>query len=565
MIVFFCLMILYPAIKTPAGQQADSVIEEPVITGKCIIPSCPEWVHNTVFYQIYPQSFYDSDGNGIGDLQGIIEKLPYLKWLGINAIWLNPFFESPFRDAGYDISDYQKVARRYGTNEDAKRLFEEAHKLGIRILFDFVVNYTSDQHPWFKGFSEPVPNKYWNWYVGRPTWAPGFNTEYNNFIRGFCDRDIAYCPAFFLHQPKLNHGFLKPDPNQSWQLPVNHPDVIAMQDELIRVLKYWMDMGADGFRADMAGDVNKRFWQRCRAILDKDYPDAFMIAEYSYPISAIAEGFHADFMHWTPQYKDLTGWASKADFDKAFFNKTGKGNITEFLKDYMHHWKGTKAKGYACVPIANHDMSRMRNYGRTQKDLEILFAFLFTSPGVPFIWQGEEIGMKQLNGVQDSIDYSIRTLEGAYGGRAGNRTPMQWGSSANFGFSTAAPKRLYLPMDPSPDAPNVEAQKNDPHSLLNCVRKLIQLKRTEPALAAYAEFVPLYAKKSAYPFVYARANSNEVILVVLNPAGRAVTAEFVFPTAHLKLLAGKKIRITRLNSTLQIEVPGQTYSIYKVK
>ena len=178
-------------------------------------------------------------------------------------------------------------------------------------------------------------------------------------------------------------------------------------------------------------------------------------------------------------------------------------------------------------------------------------------PGVPFIYYGDEIGMRQLSG--------IKTKEGAHGGRAGDRTPMQWSSAANAGFSTAEPEKLYFPVDSSSDAPNVAAQENDPDSLLNCVRKLIQLKHTKRALAAYAEFVPFYFKDNTYPFVYARASGEEILLVILNPAAKTVSAEFAFPVAYsqLNLLDGKEVQVERDNKTLRIKVPGQTYAIYQ--
>ena len=541
--------------KTPA----------PVITGRDIIPNCPEWVHHAVVYQIYPQTYYDSDGDGIGDLNGISRKLDYLKALGVDAIWINPFFESPFRDAGYDISDYYRVAPRYGTNQDAKELFHQAHEKGLKVLFDYVISYTSIDHPWFKASCNPVPNKYTNWYIWtNSTWFPGME-KYQNFIQGFCDRNGNYLPNFFYHQPALNFGYCNPDPNQPWQLPADHPDVNALKQELKNVLRFWMNMGADGFRADMAGSLVKQdtenksaiFWREIRNLMNTEYPNAFTVSEWSHPISAIDGGFHADFLHWCREYSDLLGQGGDAEFQRAYFNKAGRGNITAFLKLYMEHLNGTRGRGYICVPIGNHDLSRIASHGRTTQDLKIIFAFELTMPGVPFIYYGDEIGMRQLSG--------IKTKEGAYGGRAGDRTPMQWSSAANAGFSTAEPEKLYFPVDSSSDAPNVAAQENDPDSLLNCVRKLIQLKHTKRALAAYAEFVPLYAKDNTYPFVYARASGEEVLLVILNPAAETVSAEFAFLVAYrqLNLLDGKEVQVARANTTLRIKVPGQTYAIYE--
>ncbi|MDP4202107.1 MAG: alpha-amylase family glycosyl hydrolase, partial [Bacteroidota bacterium] len=159
-VLFFIFLALV------ASQRAESQVQDAAhITGAYTVPDCPDWAKNAVFYQIYPQTFYDSDGDGIGDLKGITQKLDYIKSLGVDAIWLNPFFESPFCDAGYDISDYYKVAHRYGTNNDAKTRFAESHKRGLHVLFDFVASYTSMEHPWFKASAQQQKNRYSNWYI----------------------------------------------------------------------------------------------------------------------------------------------------------------------------------------------------------------------------------------------------------------------------------------------------------------------------------------------------------------------------------------------------------------
>jgi len=187
----------------------------------------------------------------------------------------------------------------------------------------------------------------------------------------------------------------------------------------------------------------------------------------------------------------------------------------------------------------------------------MIIAWGLTMPGVPFLYYGNEIGMRQLE--------NLPQIEGCYKPRAGARTPMQWTGGKNLGFSTATPSRLYLPVDPAPDAPNVAAEEKDPNSLLNRVRKLIRLKHTEPALAAYANFVPLYARENTYPFVYARASGEETLLMIFNPAARDTTASFTFPVEYreLKLLAGKTVPVTKDGQTLNLAVPGQTYAIYQ--
>jgi glycosidase len=554
------------------------------ITGKCMVPDCPAWANNAVFYQIYPQTYYDSNGDGIGDLQGIIQKMDYIKSLGVDAIWLNPFFESPFCDAGYDISDYYKVAPRYGTNDDAKKLFEEAHKRGMKVIFDYVVTYTSIENPWFKASSKQESNKYSNWYIWTDNIWMNPPKEYQDaFIKGFGERNGQYMRNFYYCEPALNYGFALPDTLQKWELPTNHPDIMAMREEMKKVLRFWMDMGADGFRADMAGALvktaniegnpqffnshensTKEFWKEIRTILKNEYPQAFMVAEWSHPVSALDGCFNADFFHWFDGYNDLfqkESWRILNGYSEghSYFDVEGKGNIMHFLKNYMEQYTPTKDKGYICLPLGNHDNARLGNK-RSNDDLEIIYAFGLTMPGVPFIYYGNEIGMKQL-------PTNWPQVEGAYRPRNGARTPMQWTSGANLGFSTATADKLYLPVDTAKLAPNVESQEKDPNSLLNRTRKLIALHHSEPAFSDYAEFVPLYAKENTYPFIYARAKENDVAIVMLNPSGKEVTAEFELNIPYKKTitLAGKTLKLKKSGTKISVNMPGQSYSIVKLQ
>lgn len=573
-------LVLFTAIITSINiieAQNTSAVE---ITGKYIIPNSPKWVNNAVFYQIYPQTYYDSNGDGIGDLNGIIMKLDYVKSLGVDAIWLNPFFESPFCDAGYDVSDYYKVAPRYGTNDDAKRLFAEAHKRGLKVIFDYVVSYTSIEHPWFKESAKQDTNKYSNWYIWNDnTWKNAPDAYKDAFIKGYSRRNGQFMRNFYWCQPALNFGFAKPD--EPWMLPTNHPDVLALRAELKRVLRFWMDMGADGFRADMAGalvknanisgndqffnardEATKQFWQEIRQIFITEYPDAFMVAEWSGPKDALDNAFHADFFHWFAGYNDLTqkeSWRILNGYSEghSFFDSEGKGNIMNFINSYMEQYLATRDKGYIIIPLGNHDNARI-NIKRTPKELEMIYAFALTMPGIPFIYYGNEIGMKQL----DNMPF----VEGAYMPRAGNRSPMQWTSGKNLGFSISDPRNLYLPVDPSPDAPNVEVQDKDMASLLNKTRFLIALRKQEPALAGASEFVPVYANENTYPLVYARSAGNEVIIALFNPADRIEKAAFRLNiwAKGFRLLAGDKIRLSNKGQEYTVEMPSISYSVYKV-
>jgi glycosidase len=577
------IMLIVLILIIGCGETKEKVlsIESAEITGEYSIPSCPDWLHTAVFYQIYPQTFYDSNGDGVGDLEGIIQKLDYVKSLGVDGFWINPFFESPFNDAGYDVSNYYKVAPRYGTNDDAKRMFEEAEKRGLKVLFDYVISYTSIEHPWFQESAKQEKNKYSNWYIWTDnTWIDPPIEYRDAFIKGYSRRNGQFMRNFYWSQPALNFGFAKCE--KDWMLPVDHPDILALQEELKKVLRFWMDMGADGFRADMAGALVKNanvkegdevfntrdegtkiFWNKIRGILDNEYPGSFMVAEWSYPASALdGGGFHADFYHWFQGYNDLLqkeSWRILNGYSEghSFFDKEGKGDITNFLKSYLDQYNKTRGKGYINLPLGNHDLSRL-NIERSTEDLEIIFAFSLTMPGIPFIFYGNEIGMRQLDG--------LPYVEGAYKPRAGGRTPMQWSRGVNKGFSTASLEKLYLPVDTAKNAPNVADQQKDPNSLLNRVKSLIRLRKEEKALTAYAEFVPVFAKENTYPFIYARARKDEMILVILNPSARETKANFSLKPIidHYELLAGREMEVEIQGTEYHVTTPGQSYAIYKL-
>ena len=484
----------------------------------------PNWLTDAVFYEIYPQSFLDTNGDGIGDFGGIIQKLGYIKDLGCNALWINPCFDSPFKDAGYDVRDYKKAAPRYGTNDDLKRLFAEAHKRNIRVLLDLVPGHTSEEHPWFVESSRAHPEQYRNRYI----WTDHCFTraEGLGFIGGEAERAAVYITSFFKCQPALNFGFWKPA--EPWQLPVDHPDCIATREAMKDVMRFWLDCGCDGFRVDMAAslvkldDSNKSgtsaIWQNIRAMLDREYPEAAIVAEWSNPVQAIKAGFHMDFLlaffknsGYQSLFRDYTldEYNRPAGADNSFFRKDGKGDITRFLCDYLFHYNNTKDYGFISLVTGNHDLTRLA-LTLSPAEAALAYAFIFTMPGVPFLYYGDEIGMRYLN---------IPTKEGGYY-RTGSRTPMQWKSGVNLGFSSAPPEKLYLPVDSAPDAPTVEAQESDPASLLNILKAIIALRRSEPDLQSTPNLEIIRAEKGRLPFIYKRG----ALVMALNPGGEEVTA-----------------------------------------
>jgi maltose alpha-D-glucosyltransferase/alpha-amylase len=530
----------------------------------------PAWLSSSIFYELYPQSFYDTNGDGIGDLEGVIRKLDYIKSLGCDAVWMNPCFASPFGDAGYDVSDFYQVAPRYGTNEDLARLFREAHRRGMRICLDLVAGHTSNQHPWFKESAKAIPNKYSNWYVwSRSVWEndPGM-------ITGFSERDGNYLANFFAFQPSLNYGYANPDPEKPWQLPVTHPDVQAVRAELFKIMRFWMDMGADGFRVDMAhslvkGDKDLKatmvLWKEVRDMFDKDYPDCALLSEWSDPSKSIPGGFHVDFMlafGQPPAYISLLRKEKGRDLNPfakggcSFFSRQGEGNIRDFLDTYLRHYEVTKNLGYIAIPSGNHDCTRLA-IERSPREMELVFAFLMTMPGVPFIYNGDEIGVRQGG--------NLISKEGGYD-RTGARTPMQWSRGANAGFSTADSSRLYLPIDSDPERPNVADQENDPHSLLSAVRRLAAFRKANSAFWQEGSFTPLLAESCRYPFVYERANAAQRFVVAINPGEKPVEVSFEMKQAAriVKPVMGNETQARYENGNCKFSMPGVAYVVFEV-
>jgi len=471
-----------------------------------------KWLGDAVFYEIYPQSFRDSNGDGIGDIEGIVEKLDYIKSLGCNALWINPCFDSPFRDAGYDVRDYKKVASRYGTNEDLYRLFDAAHAKGIRVLLDLVPGHTSEEHPWFRASqSADQPNEFSNRYIWTDRWFAGCGDL--PYIAGEAERSGTYIINFFKCQPALNYGFLKP--REPWQLPMDHPDAVATREAMKDVMRFWLDRGCDGFRVDMAMSLVKydderksgtcAIWREVRGMLDAEYPDAALVAEWGRPDLSLPAGFHADFVLNDPhtRYSALLRDYNEP-VDNTYFRKDAPDrDINRYLDVYRGWYEATKGVGYISMPTCNHDTIRPR-YRLDETELKLAYAFIFTMPGVPFLYYGDEIAMRYLD---------LPTKEGGYF-RTGSRTPMQWDGGRNLGFSEAPAEELYLPVDPSDDAPTVQAQEGDPDSMLNTVRALLKLRHQEEDLQADAPFEVVCAEKGQ-PFVYRRGS----LLLALNPSG----------------------------------------------
>ena len=474
----------------------------------------PKWLDNAIFYEIYPQSFRDSNADGIGDLNGITEKLDEIQALGCNALWLNPCFASPFGDAGYDVEDYYTVAPRYGTNQDLKNLFDEAHRRGMHVLLDLVPGHTSVAHSWFRESCRAEKNAYTDRYI----WTDNVWVSPENMgcIRGISERAGSCAVNFFSHQPALNYGYY--EITQPWQQPMDAEGPMATREAMKDVMRFWLQMGCDGFRVDMAGSLVKndpegegtiRLWQDIRAFLDREFPDAAMVSEWGEPDKSLRGGFHMDFLlQFGPShYNDLFRC------QEPFFSSRGKGDASEFVEKYLENYEKTQGRGLMCIPSGNHDMIRLAHTVQGE-DRKIAFAFLLSMPGAPYIYYGDEIGMDYVEG--------LHSVEGGYE-RTGSRTPMQWDGTTNAGFSAAPREKLYIRQDETPGRPTLEAQKADENSLYHEIRRLTAIRQAHPALQSNGAIEFVYAEKNAYPLAYVRSCGEERLLVILNPAARPVS------------------------------------------
>jgi maltose alpha-D-glucosyltransferase/alpha-amylase len=485
-------------------------------------PHCPPWLRNAIFYQIFPPSYYDSNGDGIGDLEGIIRKLDYIQSLGVNALWINPCFDSPFNDAGYDVRDFYRIAPRYGTNDDMRRLVREADRRGIRVCLDLVAPHTSIDHPWFLDSCRREKNPYSNWFF----WSTNIYADPRGHrgkplpgIRGFSERPGAFATSFFWCQPRLNFGFAEPDPRYPEQLSHDHPDVQAVWAEMKNVVRFWLDMGCAGYRCDSAKGVcmgapaneaqkNGRFWVEVHEMLKREYPDAALFCEWGWPIDSVHAGFAGNLLlHNMKAYNALfTRPGSAHSCGVPFFDPAG-GDASTFMEHFMYHYRPVTEQGaYLGIPTGNHDCPRIAT-GRDDAMMRCIWAFLMTMPGIPFVYYGEEIGMRYRD---------VPTVEGGYA-RTGCRTPMQWDGTDNAGFSTAPAAKLYTPIDPDGGRPTVEGEECRRGSSLAGLRELSALRRRYRALDADAAFEVLSADHGRPPFVYRRSKDGEEVLVALNP------------------------------------------------
>lgn len=501
------------------------------------------WWKESVVYQVYPRSFMDSNGDGIGDLKGVTSKLDYLKDLGIDVIWICPMYKSPNDDNGYDISDYQDIMDEFGTMEDFDELLEEVHKREMKLILDLVINHTSDEHPWFIESRSSKDNPKRDWYI----WRDGKNgKEPNNWesiFNGSAWKYDAETGQYYLHI------FSSRQPDLNWENP-------EVREALQAMVNWWLKKGIDGFRVDAISHIKKE-----PGLPDMPNPknlDYVPCFDYMMNVEGIDE-FLAEFTENTfKNYNIMTvGEANGVgleDADKwvgeengyfhmifqfeflSLWDKESKTVDVRALKKVLSKWQtGLEGRGWNALFIENHDQPRrVSTWGNDRKywkeSAKMLGALYFLMKGTPFIYQGQEIGMTNVKfpSILDYNDvgminyYHIETAKGRSHeeimeviwnqGRDNSRTPMQWDSTNMAGFTTAG--QTWMGVNPNYKHINVEAQLNDPDSIYYFYKKLIRLRKENPVFI-YGEYQLL---KPNHPklFVYLRRLGRQKAIVINN-------------------------------------------------
>ena len=534
----------------------------------------PSWIEKAVFYQIYPQSFQDTNGDGIGDIQGIISRLDYVRSIGCNTLWLNPCFHSAFMDAGYDVIDFYRVAPRYGTNDDLRQLFDEAHRKGMRVVLDLVAGHSSDQSPWFQYSQQKKNNPYSDRYI----WTNDSSVCPPRFVKGRFERNGTYRKNYFDCQPALNYGYGEPDANNPWEQPVTAPGPTATRAELMHIIDYWMQMGCDGFRVDMAGSLVKNdpelkgttaLWHEVRTHFQQLYPDGILLAEWSNPQKALKVGFMMDFIiHFgRTGYRELMfNETGTYRGDSCFFDLRGLGSADLYINNLNECLKVASTEGHLCIPTGNHDFQRIRCGRRdSEEQIRTALTFFLTQPGVPCIYYGDEIGMRFIDGLPNKEGSML-----SKGNRAGSRTPMQWDESQGAGFSKAPLNTFYLPIDSLADRPNVAVQEKNDESTLNFVRRLLQLRQKYEALACRGNIKFILSKDSSYPLLYEREKNGQRFLICINPSGKEAKTVRTYEgkvTQITPILTGERKNrqiIKCRNKKLMVTAPALSIGIYQI-
>ncbi len=497
------------------------------------------WWKEGTLYQIYPQSFKDTNGDGFGDFQGVIEKLDYIESLGVSMVWMNPFFESPLVDNGYDVADYRAILPRYGTMEDFQQMLDGFHERGIKFLLDVVVNHSSNQHDWFLQASSSRESKYHNYYHWWPAEKGNPPYRYSLFDpEGGWDY-VEAVDAYYLHT------FAEEQPDLNWENP-------ELRQEVYDIMKFWAEKGVDGFRMDAFQFASKDIsypefpeghekdfikWYGLKPKLHDYLKEMYAEVMEPYNVFAVAEGAGSTFQDAHDLVdEDRKELQTAYHFDYVGMSLTPEGYELSEFKDTFTRWDSAFAeKGWLAIFLSNHDNSRLVNrFGNPspefrQPSTQMLNTFLLSMRGTPYTYYGDELGMTNIDmpNIEDYVDVSalgdyqsalargddmeefMRVLN--YRSRENARTPMQWDSTENAGFTSGTPwKRI----NENYTQINVAAQDADPNSVLNHFRKMTRVRSDNPVLV-YGKY-ELIQREHPDIYAFSRTLDDEQLLILLN-------------------------------------------------
>lgn len=548
----------------PSNQKTDKQPEQQ----SAAPDSTRKWWKEAVVYQIYPRSFKDSNGDGIGDIKGIISKLDYIKSLGVDVVWLNPIFSSPNADNGYDISNYRGIMTEFGTMEDFDSLLAGMHERGIRLVLDLVANHCSDQHPWFvqaRGSRDNAYRNYFHWWPaekGKPAPRYSFFDVNNDAWRLDPQTNAYYLHYFSVQQPDLN-----------WENP-------AVRKEIYDIMKFWFDKGVDGFRMDVIPFISK---DTTFPVLPEKYNGDFVayyaegphLHEYlqemnrevlsRYDVMSVAEGAGVsalnalDFVNEDRHELNMLYHFEAMGIGLMpgkFKTVDPKGwDLLEFKQIYTKWDRIFAEKGWGTIYLGNHDQPRMvTRWGNDSKEYrelssKMLTTFLMTMRATPYYYFGDELGMNNIkfsnirdyNDIETINRYEYLKKNGGdlndfleaqkITGRDNGRTPFQWDDSPNAGFTSGTP---WLKVNPNYKTVNAAAEESDPNSPLNYFRKMVQLRKQELALV-YGKYI-LVDKNNPAVYSYIRQWEKKRLLIMLNFTDKPATVESGFDLSNSKVL-----------------------------
>ncbi len=508
------------------------------------------WYKEAIVYQIYPRSFKDGNGDGVGDLRGIIEKLDYIQSLGVNAVWLNPIFKSPNDDGGYDISDYHDIQPEFGTMQDFDELLNGLHQRKIKLVMDLVLNHSSDEHRWFQESKKSKDNPYRNFYF----WKNGKNSappnNWPSFFGGSAWQYDEITGEYYLHL------FSRKQPDLNWESD-------ALREEIKKLLRFWLEKGVDGLRLDVISAISKHLdfpdtdTNDFNETIRKYYANGPRLKEFiaemrhdvldNYPVVTVGEGPGITPENALEYLHEKEGLSMIFHFGHMFMDQGPGGRFDpkpwtlEDFKKVFEVWNTSFLhRGWGSVFLGNHDFARMVSRWGNDKEYwlqssKLLITLLLTMRGTPFIFQGDEIGMTNflLNTVVESKD--IETINGwreaqkrgepeneflrkaNYAGRDNARTPMQWNDSKSAGFTSGNP---WMSVNPNHNSINVEADEKNSDSILNYFKRMTTVRKSFPSLME-GNYQPI-TDNNPDLFLFFREKEEEKLLIALNFSSRAV-------------------------------------------